>query len=152
MSLPPICPTLQRYDAMVLSCIDPRIIDKLNYYMTGSPYQLRCKFSQFVIAGAVVGVMEQQGEGQAFEDWNIAFWGNLATSIHHHHITKLIAIDHRQCAAAEAVWGKPCIDDPTCETARHRDVMTRFRQEVQRRHPEVTQVELVLMALDGPVT
>ena len=50
---PPVCQGKGPYDAMVLSCIDPRIIDPVHYYMDVVNKQ-RCKYSQFVIAGAAV--------------------------------------------------------------------------------------------------
>ncbi len=51
---PPVCQGKGPYDAMVLSCIDPRIIDPVHYYMDVINKQ-SCKYSQFVIAGAAVG-------------------------------------------------------------------------------------------------
>ena len=57
--------------------------------------KLTGKFSQFVIAGAAVGVVAPE-----FKEWHQAFWDNLGASIQLHHIKKVIAIDHRDCGAA----------------------------------------------------
>src|SRR6267154_3272060 len=53
---PPACQGHGPYDAMVLSCIDPRIIDPVHYYMEVVNKE-KCKYSQFVIGGAAVGVV-----------------------------------------------------------------------------------------------
>src|SRR5262249_16167137 len=80
------------YEAMVLSCIDPRMQEPVRKYSVDQ--NLTGKFSQFVIAGAAIGVV-----APAFKEWHQAFWDNLDTSIQLHHIKKVIAIDHRDCVA-----------------------------------------------------
>src|SRR5262245_23237463 len=81
------------YEAMVLACIDPRLQKPVADYT--AKRGLTGKFSQFVIAGAAIGVV-----AEPFKDWHKAFWDNLATSIQLHHITSIIAINHRDCGAA----------------------------------------------------
>jgi hypothetical protein len=76
------------YEAMVLACIDPRMQEPVHRYTVEQ--NLTGKFSQFVIAGAAIGVV-----APAFQDWHKAFWDNLATTIQLHRIKKVIAIDHR---------------------------------------------------------
>src|SRR5262249_11152204 len=67
------------YEAMILSCIDPRFPElTLNYARSQN---LTGKYSQFVIAGAAVGVV-----APAFKDWHKAFWDNLAATIQLHNI------------------------------------------------------------------
>ena len=58
------------------------------------------KFSQFIIAGAAIGVV-----AEPFKDWHKAFWDNLAASIQLHNIKRVIAIDHRDCGAAKIAYG-----------------------------------------------
>ena len=139
---PPVCQGKGPYDAMVLSCIDPRIIDPVHYYMDVINKQ-SCKYSQFVIAGAAVGVVAPK-----FEAWHVAFWENLDASISLHKIKKVIAIDHRDCGAAKIAYGDKSIADPATETATHKRVLAEFRKEVNRRHPDL-EVVTGLMALDG---
>ena len=62
------------YEAMVLACIDPRMQEPVHRYTVEQ--KLTGKFSQFVIAGAAVGVV-----APAFKEWHQAFWDNLGTSI-----------------------------------------------------------------------
>jgi carbonic anhydrase len=131
------------YEAMLLSCIDPRIIDPVHNYMTARG--LDGRYSQFTIAGAAIGV-----EAEAFASWHQTFWDNLATSIALHRIRKVIAIDHRDCGAARIAYGPESIHEASAETDTHRRVLTAFRQDVRRRHPELS-VETGLMALDGNI-
>lgn len=139
---PPACEGHGPYDAMVLSCIDPRLVDQVHYYMD-SVNKMRCKYSQFVIAGAAVGVMAPK-----FQSWHVAFWENLSASISLHKIKKVIAIDHRDCGAAKLAYGDKSIADPATETATHKRVLAAFRKEVNRLHPDL-EVVTGLMALDG---
>ena len=86
------------YEAMVLACIDPRMQEPVHRYTVEQ--NLTGKFSQFVIAGAAIGVV-----APAFKDWHKAFWDNLATTIQLHRIKRVIAIDHRDCGAAKIAYG-----------------------------------------------
>lgn len=67
------------YEAMVLACIDPRMQEPVWKYLAAR--DLTGKYSQFLIAGAAIGVV-----APAFKDWHKAFWDNLGTSIQLHRI------------------------------------------------------------------
>jgi hypothetical protein len=131
------------YEAMLLSCIDPRIVDPVHTYMNARG--LDGQYSQFTIAGAAIAV-----EADAFAAWRQAFWDNLETSIELHKIKKVIAIDHRDCGAARIAYGLQSVANASAETDTHKRVLASFRQQVQRRQPGVT-VETGLMALDGSI-
>ena len=141
---PPPCQGYGPYDAMVLSCIDPRIIDQVHYYMDVTS-GLRCKYSQFTIAGAAVGVI-----APAFRTWHETFWENLSSSISLHKIRKVIAIDHRDCGAAKIAYGDRSISTPAIETLTHKRVLDEFRHQVSYRNPDL-EVVTALMALDGSI-
>jgi len=131
------------YEAMVLSCIDPRFPELTLNYMKGRG--LVGKYSQFVIAGASIGVVAPN-----FQDWHKAFWDNLAASIQLHHIQKVIAIDHRDCGAAKIAYGEAKVANPQIETETHRAALAEFRKQMGERQPKLA-VETGLMALDGKV-
>jgi carbonic anhydrase len=131
------------YEAMVLGCIDPRMQEPMHRYTVRR--HLTRKFSQFIIAGAAVGVV-----AEPFKDWRKAFWDNLATSIQLHHIKKVIAIDHRDCGAAKIAYGPEKVANPKIETETHRTAMADFRKQVSERHPDL-KVETGLMALNGRI-
>ena len=129
------------FEAMVLACIDPRMQEPVHRYTVEQ--HLTGKFSQFVIAGAAIGVV-----APAFQDWHKAFWDNLATTIQLHRIKKVIAIDHRDCGAARIAYGEAAVANPQVETETHRAALAEFRKQVGQRHPQLG-VETGLMALDG---
>jgi carbonic anhydrase len=129
------------YEAMVLACIDPRMQEPVRKYTVAQ--NLTGKFSQFVIAGAAIGVV-----APAFKDWHKAFWDNLATSIELHQIKRVIAIDHRDCGAAKIAYGEAKVANSQVETETHRAALAQFRKQVGERHPQLG-VETGLMALDG---
>lgn len=131
------------YDAMLLACIDPRFPEPTLNYMKGRG--MLGKYSQFVVAGAAIGVV-----APAFKDWHKTFWDNLAASIELHHIPKVIAIDHRDCGAAKIAYGEAKVANPQIETETHKAALMEFRKEVGQRQPKLA-VEIGLMALDGKV-
>jgi carbonic anhydrase len=131
------------YDAMLLTCIDPRFPEPTIKYMEGR--QMVGKYSQFTFAGAAIGVV-----APAFKDWSKTFWDNLAASIGLHHIPKVIAMNHRDCGAAKIAYGAEKVANAQIETETHKASLMEFRKQVAERQPKL-QVETGLMALDGKV-
>ena len=131
------------YEAMVLGCIDPRLQEPVAKYTASRG--LTGKYSQFVIAGAAIGVV-----AEPFKDWHKAFWDNLATSVALHHIGKVIAIDHRDCGAAKIAYGEAKVANREIETETHRAALAEFRRQVGQHQPKLA-VETGLMAIDGTI-
>ena len=131
------------YEAMVLSCIDPRFPALTLDYMKDRG--MLGKYSQFVIAGAAIGVV-----APAFNDWHKTFWDNLGASIELHKIPKVIAINHRDCGAAKIAYGEAKVANPQLETETHRAALTEFRKQVNERQLGLA-VETGLMGLEGKV-
>jgi carbonic anhydrase len=130
-----------KYDAMVLSCIDPRLQEPVRSYTAGR--KLTGKYSQFVIAGAAIGVV-----APAFKDWHKTFWDNLAASIQLHAIDRVIVINHRDCGAAKIAYGAAAVTNAEAETRTHRDALAEFRKQLKERYPKLG-AETGLMALNG---
>ena len=131
------------YEAMALSCIDPRMQEPVHDYLAGR--KLTGQYSSFVIAGAAIGVV-----APVFKNWSQAFWDNLATSVDIHHIKKVICIDHRDCGAAKIAYGADKVANPAIETETHRAALAEFRKQLAARQPKLG-VETGLMALDGKI-
>jgi carbonic anhydrase len=131
------------YDAMLLTCIDPRFPEPTVKYMRSR--NMAGKYSQFTFAGASIGVV-----APAFKTWAPAFWDNLAASIQLHHIPKVIAMNHRECGAAKMAYGEAKVANAQMETETHKAALMEFKKEVSQRQPKL-QVELGLMAVDGSV-
>ena len=75
----------KKYEAMVLSCMDPRFQKPVHKYLKEK--KLTGKFSAFTIAGGSIGVTNEK-----FKKWHSTFWENLETSINLHKINKLVVI------------------------------------------------------------
>ena len=132
------------YEAMLLTCIDPRFPEPTIKYMEGR--NMVGKYSQFTFAGASIGVV-----APAFKTWAPAFWDNLAASIQLHHIPKVIAMNHRDCGAAKIAYGAGArLPTRRSRPRRIRRRLLEFRKQVAERQPKLT-TELGLMALDGKV-
>jgi carbonic anhydrase len=129
------------YEAMLLTCIDPRFPEPTIKYMEGR--HMVGKYSQFTFAGASIGVV-----APAFKTWAPAFWDNLAASIQLHNIPKVIAMNHRDCGAAKIAYGDDAVKDKTAETATHKAALLEFKKQVNERQPKLA-VELGLMAIGG---
>ncbi len=132
-----------QYDAMLLSCIDPRMVAPVYKYM--EQQGLTGKYSQLCIAGAAIAVVAPK-----FAAWRPAFWDNTATTLQLHRISRIIAIDHRDCGAAKVAYGEASIATPEIETKTHKTVMAEFRAAVAEHQPQLT-VVTGLMALDGSI-
>jgi carbonic anhydrase len=131
------------YEAMLLTCIDPRFPEPTMKYMEGR--HMVGAYSQFSIAGASIGVV-----APAFKAWAPAFWDNLAASMQLHSIQKVIAMNHRDCGAANIAYGAEKTSNRQIETATHKSALIKFRRQAGERQPKL-KVELGLMALDGSV-
>ena len=131
------------YEAMVLSCIDPRFQKPVADEM--AKRKLTGKYSAFVIAGAAIGVV-----APAFKDWQKAFWDNLEASIQLHNIKSVIVINHRDCGAAKIAYGDAAVGNRDTETKTHRDALAEFRKQMGQKQAKL-KVETGLMALDGKV-
>jgi carbonic anhydrase len=131
------------YEAMLLTCIDPRFPEPTFKYMEGQ--KMIGQYSQFSIAGASIGVV-----APVFKDWAPAFWGNLASTVQLHNVPKVIAMNHRDCGAAKIAYGETAVKDKAAETATHKAALVEFRKQVAAHQPKL-KVELGLMALDGSV-
>lgn len=132
-----------KYDAMLVTCIDPRFPQPTLNYMRGR--KMVGKYSQFTFAGASIGVV-----APAFKTWAPAFWDNLAASMQLHSIPKVIAMNHRDCGAAAIAYGKDAVANPKIETETHKAALMEFKKQVAERQPSL-KVELGLMAVNGKV-
>jgi hypothetical protein len=131
------------YEAMLVTCIDPRFPKPTLDYMRHR--KMVGKYSQFTFAGASIGVV-----APAFKAWAPAFWDNLAASMQLHNIPKVIAMNHRDCGAAKIAYGADAVKDKAAETATHKAALLEFKKQVAEKQPTL-KVELGLMAVGGKV-
>ncbi len=113
------------YEAMLLTCIDPRFPEPTIQYMEHR--HMVGKYSQFTFAGAAIGVV-----APAFKTWEPAFWDNLATSMQLHNIQTVIAMNHRDCGAAKIAYGEAAVANPEIETETHKAALMEFKSRSAR--------------------
>ena len=120
---------MKKYEAMVLSCMDPRFQPKVYRYLKGK--KLTGKYSSFTIAGAAIGVTHKK-----FKKWHSTFIDNLSTSIKLHKINKLIVINHRDCGAAKIVNGKKKFTS-IIENKIHKDSFKVIKKTLNKKFPNL---------------
>jgi hypothetical protein len=140
-ALVPLAARAAEVEALALTCIDYRFVDDGIRFIDGMG--LTKNFDQVALAGASLAAISDK-----FPSSNAAFWDhvNIAKSLHH--VKKLIVVDHRDCGAYKVAFGDKFAPNPPEEDAQHKDVMEQLKDQLSRRHPDLTS-EYYLMALDG---
>ena len=118
---------MKKYEAMVLSCMDPRFQPKVYKYLKTK--KLTGKYSAFTIAGAAIGVTHKK-----FKKWHSTFVDNLSTSIKLHKIKKIIVINHKDCGAAKIVNGKKKFNS-IIENKIHKESFRKIKKVLNSRFP-----------------
>jgi hypothetical protein len=131
------------YEAMLVNCIDPRLTTSSLNYMSAS--SMRDRYSHFVVAGGPFGAVHPR-----FAGWHATFWDNLDITTQLHHISRVVALTHRDCGAARLALGDAAVASRAVESAAHAEIHGQFRAEVLRRKPALT-VLSGIMDLDGSV-
>tara|TARA_B100001057_G_scaffold95145_1_gene91606 strand:+ start:765 stop:1154 length:390 start_codon:yes stop_codon:yes gene_type:complete len=119
---------MKKYEAMVLSCMDPRFQAKVFNYLKNK--KLTGKYSSFTIAGAAIGVIHKK-----FKKWHSAFWDNLETSIKLHNIRRLIVINHKDCGAAKIINGGKKFNS-SIENEIHKESFKNIKKKLKKKHPD----------------
>ncbi|CAO3450005.1 hypothetical protein [Azospirillum argentinense] len=130
-------------DALLLSCMDYRLIDDIGRYMDGRG--LTNRYDHVILAGASLGALTDRKKA-----WGEAFWDHVAVAKQLHRIRRVMVMDHRDCGAYRVFLGTDLVADPEKETAAHAEQLRALGAAIKARHPDL-EVELLLMALDGSV-
>lgn len=130
-------------EALLLSCMDFRLMDDAERYMSGRG--LRDKYDHIVLAGAALGAVTDK-----YPAWNKTFWEHLDIAIKLHNIHKVIVMDHRDCGAYKVILGEDFAKDPPKEKEVHANKLKELAGLIKKQHPKLG-VELLLMSLDGKV-
>jgi len=130
-------------DALLLNCIDFRLINEVNEFMNGQG--LKHEYDQVILAGGALAALTD-----AYPAWNTTFWQHLDLAIQLHAIHEVIVIDHRDCGAYKLVLGEDFALNPARETEVHSIWLQALRDAITATYPDLS-VALYLMALDGTV-
>ena len=120
---------MKKYEAMVLSCIDPRFQPKVYKYLKAK--NLTGKYSAFTIAGAAIGVTHKK-----YKKWHSTFWENLETSIKLHKIKKLIVINHKDCGAAK-IANKEKRFNEAIENKIQKESFKNIKKTLEKKYPNL---------------
>lgn len=130
-------------DALLLSCMDFRLVDDTARYMASRGFT--DKYDHIILAGAALGALTDK-----FPAWNQTFWDHVGVAIDLHKIHQVLVLDHRDCGAYKVLLGEDLAKDPAQETAVHATQLKRLGKLIKEKYPTLD-VELLLMALDGKV-
>jgi len=128
---------------MVLSCIDYRLVDDVSRYL--SQRGLDDRYSEMRVPGA--GLAAVDGRRPA---WVTTVWETVAMSRQAHGIRRLYVVNHRDCSAVAARFGRLSVASPEDELRLHRRILQNVALEARRRFPDL-EVEMGFMELDGTV-
>ena len=130
-------------EALLLSCMDYRLIDDIAHYMDGRG--MTNQYDHVVLAGAALGALTGD-----FKDWKKTFWEHLKIASDLHHIKKVIVLDHRDCGAYKVILKADFSKNPTLETRVHGKYLRDLAKEIGKRYPQL-EIETLMMNLDGTV-
>tara|TARA_B100001057_G_scaffold124549_1_gene123246 strand:- start:391 stop:783 length:393 start_codon:yes stop_codon:yes gene_type:complete len=116
------------YEAMVLSCIDPRCQPKINYLM--KKRKMSGKYSFFSIAGSTLGITSKN-----FKSWENVFWKNFSISSQIHDIKKLIVVNHYDCGLAKML-NKNKVFNKTIEKKIHEKSFKLLKKKFKKKYPK----------------
>ena len=119
----------KKYEAMVLSCMDPRFQKPVHKHLKDK--KLTGKFSAFTIAGGSIGVTNNK-----FKKWHSTFWENLETSINLHKINKLIVINHKDCGAAKIANNNKNFNS-SIENSIHKKSFSKLKKTLKKKFPNI---------------
>ena len=130
-------------EALLLICNEPRVWQNANNYMKSR--QLAGKYRPVEVEGAAIGLVAEQYQAQ-----RPAFLETLMSATTWQQTRKVIALNHRGCAAMKTAYGLTKTSDKLIETETHRYALQEFRRRMAERNAEV-EVEIGLVGLDGKV-
>jgi len=130
-------------DALLLSCMDFRLMDDIERYMSGR--KLRDRYDHIALAGASLGAITDK-----YPAWSKTFWEHLDIAIKLHNIHTVIVMDHRDCGAYKVILGPEHAKDPKTEKETHAAQLKKLKAQIAGKYPKL-KVEMLLMALDGKV-
>lgn len=133
----------REYEALLLICSEPRVWQHANNYM--KTRELVGKYQPVEVIGGAIGLVAEQ-----YQDSRQAFWETLMSAAAWQRTKKVIALNHRDCAATKIAYGLTKLSDKLLETEIHRYALQEFRKQVAERNAELD-VEIGLIGLDGKV-
>ncbi len=134
--------TAKTAKAMVLACMDFRLIDDEVYFFNRKGYTNN--YDKFILAGASLGYNQD-----TFPAWGETFDKHIQLAIDLHHIDEIIVMDHMGCGAYKILYNKPSLSKEE-ELELHKENLTKFKNIINNKFPSL-KVTTYLMNLDGSI-
>lgn len=129
--------------ALVLSCIDYRILEAERYFL--SLQNLGGQYDFVALAGASLALsgLPHQYDAEAF-------WDQLDISYRLHQIKKVMILDHEDCSVYEYKIDPNLANSPQLELSTHTEYLSRAYWAIRDRYPDLN-IELYFVKLNTEV-
>jgi carbonic anhydrase len=129
--------------ALVLSCIDYRILEAERYFL--SLQNLGGQYDFVALAGASLALsgLPHQYDAEAF-------WDQLDISYRLHQIKKVMILDHEDCSVYEYKIDPNLASSPELELSTHTEYLSRAYWAIRDRYPDLN-IELYFVKLNTEV-
>jgi len=121
---------------VVLSCIDPRFVEKLSDYLQED--RGLDEYDLIVLAGASLGAEQ--------DAWKKMFYDHMDLAIKLHKVTELWVFDHMDCGMYEKVFGIKRDDD----RHRHYKELCKLKEQIHAKYPKLKYCGYI-MELNGEI-
>jgi hypothetical protein len=129
--------------ALVLSCIDYRILEAERYFLSLQNLGGQYDFTALAGASLALSGMPHQYDAEAF-------WDQLDTSYSLHHIKKVIILDHEDCDVYKYKIDPNLTANPVLELTTHTEYLSRAYWAIRDRYPDLN-IELYFVKLNTEV-
>lgn len=130
-------------ETLLLICNEPRVWQNANNWL--KTRDLAGKYKPVEVEGAAIGLVSDQYQASRATSWDA-----VISTVTSQKLRRVIALDHRGCAAMKAAYGFNKTTDKLIETETHRYALQEFRKKLTERNAEL-EVEIGLIGLDGKV-
>jgi hypothetical protein len=113
--------------AMVLSCMDFRLLDDIVYFMNALGYNNN--YDQFILAGSSLGFNQEK-----WESWGALWKQHLELAKKLHHVKEIICIDHDKCGAYKLFYPEM---KPEEERQHHEKNLQKFKDRMKELYPDL---------------
>lgn len=133
--------TTRKAKALVLSCMDFRLIDDQVYHFNKMGYTNN--YDSVVLAGASLGYNQTK-----YPEWRKMLDEHIELSIQLHKIEEIIVLEHMDCGAYKLFYNDSITDEN--EFGIHKNNVREFKNHINEKFPTLT-VRSFLMRLNGSV-
>jgi hypothetical protein len=147
--------SIEGIKALIITCIDFRLIDDAVYYLNSKGYV--DDYDQFILAGASLGYNTSLNEvNSQFSRWDKILENHIDIAYTLHNIKEIICMEHMDCGAYKAQLNGGNAFSKYDEINKHVNELNKFKMTINNKYVKDDgsskyDVKLWLMKLDGTV-